>query len=145
MTEAKLSILKKKLQHPNDWDKSLLYFMDEFVPQKSFWEKSRRAEIPVFTTMIGELCTDVFRKSPVALVGLQVFKMKELGIVHGLCRAEGHDIIFFYVTKMHKGVFGIVTRNGRLKHSTRLTALPPEELGDEAEQLYEDENEWRDN
>ena len=145
MTDAMLNTLKEKLLHPKDWEQALFYFFDHFANEKAFIEMGKKAKIPIFETLIGELCLDLFRQSPVKIEELQVFKVKEFDLIHGGCFVGNHFIVFIYLTKLHRGVFGIADKfNGNLKHTTRITALPPEELKDE-DLLYGDYNEMNPN
>ena len=141
MTEAKIKLLKKKIQHPNDWDQALHYFLGQFAPDKQLFGRSQKVRIPIFQEMVGQICVEVFKKSPIPLVALSVFRIKDIGLIHGSCYAEGKHILFLYFTDLHKGVFGI-SQAGYLIHATRITALPSKEL-EKMEVIYEAEFDGR--
>jgi len=118
MTEAKFNILKQKVQDPHDWDAALHYFLDHFSNDGQLFKRSQKVHIPLIQQLFGELCVGLFRKSPVPLIGLSVFRVKEFGLIHGSCMAEGKHILCIYLTDIHQGVFGISYLLGqRLEHA----------------------------
>lgn len=138
MTQAKLATLEEKLLHPDDWDEAMSYFFDHFGTEPEFLELSRKTRLPIILTMMGEIGKQLFHKDAVALVNPVMFKVKEFNMIHGTCIAEGRLFTFVYLTHVHKGVFHIANlETMKVEHSSRVSALPLDELPDE-DQMYEE-------
>ncbi|HHM21666.1 MAG TPA: hypothetical protein ENJ20_06540 [Bacteroidetes bacterium] len=137
MKKTNIRTLRKKLHHPTDWDDSIMYFLNVFPIDKKFWERSKKVHIPVFESMVGEVCIDIFKKETVRLIGMSMYRIKEFKLVHGSCYVEKKIILFFYFTDIHRGVLAVITPAGGLVHSTRITALPPEDM-ENVQEIYED-------
>ena len=138
MTQAKLTKLEQKLQDPDDWDEAMSYFLDHFGADPVFLQMSKKTRLPIILTMMGEISKQLFHKETVTLENPMMFKVREFDIIHGTCVAEGRLFTFFYLMKIHKGVFSVANlETNKVEHCSRVSALQFGDIEDE-EHMYDE-------
>ena len=144
MTEAKLAILKKKLLQPKNFSDAMDYFLDHFATTVELIDRSEKVKIKVIEDMLAQICGQLFKKEPVILSGLMVFRIKEFKMIHSNCFAEGRQIVLFYLTDVDKGVFAVSNlATMKTEHVGRVSTLP---LGDgDLDKIYDDVFDGREN
>ncbi|MEQ1746203.1 MAG: hypothetical protein ABMA02_12310 [Saprospiraceae bacterium] len=138
MTQAKLATLEEIILHPSNWDDATNYFLDHFATEPAFLQMGQKTSLPIIIKMMGELAKHLFQKEAVALVNPMMFKVKKFHMIHGTCLVEGRLITFVYLTTVHKGVFTVSNLAlQKMEHSSRVSALPLDQMDDEDEMYQE--------
>ena len=115
--------LEYLLQHEESFEKTHAYFMDNFAEHREFAEIGERVSVPYITTMLGELCSQFFKKKAIELHNRTVIKVATLQLLHGFVQVEGHLMVFFYCKRINQGMACLVNMTNRndLTHYFRIT------------------------
>lgn len=127
MSTKKLERLEYLLQHEENFETTLSYFMDEFGADKAFSAAGRLVHVPVIIQILGNFCNHVLQKEKVALQDLHIILVERYRILHGYAFVDGNAVVFFYCKNINKGMFSMCNLFDRSKrvHYARMSPSSP--------------------
>jgi len=102
-----LGVLRERMLHPTDYEKSVYYFLEEFAGDAEFVRASDREPMPHLIAVLGNVVSKALSRE-VELEGALVSYLREHRFVHGNAQADGRIVLFFYFQDDDKGMVMII-------------------------------------
>ena len=102
-----LGVLRERMLHPTDYEKSVYYFLEEFAGDVEFVRVSDKEPMPHLVAVLGKVVSKALNKN-VELEGALVSYLREHRFVHGNAQADGRIVLFFYFQETDTGMAMIV-------------------------------------
>jgi hypothetical protein len=102
-----LGILRERMLHPTDYEKSVYYFLEEFAGDAEFVRVSDKASLPHLVAALVKVVSQALNKK-VELEGALISRLSAHRFIHGNAQADGRIILFFYFEADDTGMVMII-------------------------------------
>jgi hypothetical protein len=102
-----LAVLRERMLHPNDYEKAVHYFFEEFCGDKEFVRASDVASMPHLVAVLNQVASGAIGR-PVEIEGALVSYLRAHRFVHGNARVDGRVVLFFYFENDDTGMMMMI-------------------------------------
>jgi hypothetical protein len=102
-----LGVLRERMLHPTDYEKSVYYFLEEFAGDAEFVRASDPEPMPQLVAVLAKVVSKALGRE-IELEGVLVSYLREHRFVHGNARADGRVVLFFYFQDADTGMVMII-------------------------------------
>ncbi len=103
-----LGILRERMLHPNDYEKAVHYFLEEFCGDKEFVRASDVDDpMPHLVAVLGRVASGAVGRR-VELSGARVSYLRAHKFVHGNAQVDGRIVLFFYFQDDDTGMMMLI-------------------------------------
>jgi hypothetical protein len=106
-----LRLLRQKLEHKNEYELALYYFLEEFASDLDFMQHSVLAEDEKFLQFLTHAATEALN-SPVVLDCARMFWLNSHRFLHGNARIADRVLLFFYFQTADIGLAALIPGKG---------------------------------
>jgi hypothetical protein len=102
-----LDLLRQKLQHANDYELALAYFLEEFAGDAGFIEQCEPDQALHLMAVLGHVAAKALGK-PATLEQPRAFCLPQTGFYHGNAAVAGRVLLFFYFETVDTGLMALI-------------------------------------
>lgn len=102
-----LGVLRERMLHPDNYERAVHYFLEEFAGDGEFVRASDPEKMPHLVAVLERVVSQILGR-PVALEGALVSYLRAHRFVHGNARADGRIVLFFYFEENDTGMLMLI-------------------------------------
>ena len=102
-----LAILREHMLHPNDYEKAIHYFLEEFAADIGFFQHCEPDPAPHLLAVLNQVASGAVGK-PTKLESPKIFRCVAHGLYHGNAAVGGRVALFIYLSAASTGVMALI-------------------------------------
>ena len=102
-----LAALRERMLHPNDYEKAVHYFLEEFCGDQAFVRASDPESMPHLVAVLNQVASGAIGRR-VEVEGALVSYLRAHRFVHGNAQVDGRVVLFFYFEDADTGMMMLI-------------------------------------